>query len=484
MKPYSRSEADRYCRLLPPRPNERKRERDREALEALVATMVDDERRVCQHFPRHSPEILINSGYTYFGQFLHHDLTEDASSLREAQQLAPEEIRNLQRPRFELGNLYGSGPFEGPHTGIYEPGDVRLRVGPEATMTNGVAHSFDLAVDDEELVTADRRAGENVILREMTAVFARLHNAAVEQWRPKIQDPHRLFACARLQTSWQFQRLIYDDYLARVLDPGVYRAVFAQNAPRVEWEQFSIPVEFSAAAMRFGHSMVRAQYFLSRRSADLTLLEIANRGRDPGPLEPEWAIEWGQFFQNASVHSQAITVRPIDAKITATLHRLPLPALHLFNLGAPTAADGTMNLPLLTLLRGAALRLPSGQETARAFGEPVLSERELTRDCGEAPTAQGAVLREFDLLDETPLFFYLLKESEVRGHGNHLGRTGSWIVAEVLHAARRCDLDSYKNHPEAGNEEQLEWELRDGSRTTFRSLGALFAAAHLLDGSR
>jgi hypothetical protein len=481
MKPFSTSTPDRYCRLLRPwQPRSTAGtdafRRHTEALQALVATMVDDKRRVCQHFPPHWPEKLITAGYTYFGQFLHHDLTDDSSSLDEALRLAPEEIRNDRLPRFDLSNLYGDGPFAGRHTDLYEPGDVRLRVGPK----NGTLHSFDLATSNGSLLIADRRASENVILRQITAFFARLHNIAVEQFRPEAGDnPQKLFARARLQTSWQFQRLIYEDYLPRVLDPDVYRTVFVENSPRVQWQMFSVPVEFSAAAMRFGHSMVRAEYFLSRTSRDLTLLELANRSRDPRSLEPEWAIEWGQFFQNASADSQAITVRPLNAKITAPLHRLPLPALHVFNLGAPTSSDGTINLPLLTLLRGAALALPSGQAAACAFGEPELNERELTCDCAGVPTAQGEILRAWDLLRETPLFFYILKESEVRAAGNHLGRTGSHIVAEVFHAARRYDPDSYVNRSEA-REAWPQWELADGL-AAYKSLSALFAIAPQLN---
>jgi hypothetical protein len=481
MKPFSTSAPDRYCRLLPPwqpRPTAGTDafRRHTEALQALVATMVDDKRRVCQHFPPHWPEKLITAGYTYFGQFLHHDLTDDSSSLDEALRLAPEEIRNDRLPRFDLSNLYGDGPFAGRHTDLYEPGDVRLRVGPK----NGTLHSFDLATSNGSLLIADRRASENVILRQITAFFARLHNMAVEQFRPEASDnPQKLFARARRQMSWQFQRLIYEDYLPRVLDPDVYRTVFVENSPRVQWQTFSIPVEFSAAAMRFGHSMVRAEYFLSRTSRDLTLLELANRSRDPRSLEPEWAIEWGQFFQNASADSQAITVRPLNAKITAPLHRLPLPALHVFNLGAPTSSDGTINLPLLTLLRGVALALPSGQAAACAFGEPELNERELTCDCAGMPTAQGEILRAADLLHETPLFFYILKESEVRAAGNHLGRTGSHIVAEVFHAARRYDPNSYVNRSEA-REAWPQWELSYG-RCVCKSLSALFTIASQLN---
>jgi hypothetical protein len=444
--------------------------RYQETLEALVATMVDDKRRVCPHFPPHWPEKLITAGYTYFGQFLHHDLTDDSSSLDDALRLAPEEIRNDQRPRFDLSNLYGDGPFVGRHMDLYESGDVRLKVGPK----NGAMPSFDLATSNGSLLSADRRAGENVILRQMTAFFARLHNLAVEQFRSESDgNPQKLFARARLQMSWQFQRLIYEDYLPRVIDPDVYRAVFIENSPRVQWETFSIPVEFSAAAMRFGHSMVRAEYFLSRTSRDLKLLELAGRSRDPRSLEPEWAIEWGQFFQSASPDLQAITVRPVSAKITKSLHRLPLPALHVFNLGAPTSSDGTINLPFLTLLRGAALALPSGQAVARAFGEPELSECELTCDCAGASTEQGEVLRAQGLLRETPLFFYILKESEVRAAGNYLGRTGSHIVAEVFHAVRKNDPDSYINRGET-QKAWPYWELPNG-RASCKSLSALFA---------
>jgi hypothetical protein len=225
--------------------------------------------------------------------------------------------------------------------------------------------------------------------------------------------------------------------------------------------------------------MVRAEYFLSRKSRDLTLLELAQRARDPRPLEEEWRIEWGEFFQNASEDVQAITVRPIDTKIAAALHELPIPALHVFNPGAPTMPNGSVNLPLLTLLRGAALRLPSGQLVAESLGESPLSETELTCDCAGTPTAQGGVMREHGFLEETPLFFYLLREAEVRAHGNHFGRTGSRIVAEVLHAARRFDRDSYVHHAEMRDTWPI-WEI-GGKARQLESLGALFSVADELD---
>ena len=72
--------------------------------------MVDDDSRVCDD----RPEILLDTGYTYFGQFVAHDLTKDVSSIEEASIRPPEELENLQTPRLDLDVLYGGGPSRSP----------------------------------------------------------------------------------------------------------------------------------------------------------------------------------------------------------------------------------------------------------------------------------------------------------------------------------------------------------------------------------
>ena len=55
----------------------------------------------------------IPAGYTYFGQFIDHDITFDpASSLQ--QQNDPAALTDFRSPRFDLDSLYGSGPIDEP----------------------------------------------------------------------------------------------------------------------------------------------------------------------------------------------------------------------------------------------------------------------------------------------------------------------------------------------------------------------------------
>ncbi|HYY14696.1 MAG TPA: hypothetical protein VE758_09725, partial [Chthoniobacterales bacterium] len=122
-----------------------------EALTELGRAMIDDGSRVSDEHP----EILVDSGYTYFGQFIAHDLTKDVSSVDDAWRKEPEELENLQTPKLDLGTLYGGGPESSPE--LYEDDGVRLKIGCER---NG-RHSFDIHVRaDGGCVLADERNTE------------------------------------------------------------------------------------------------------------------------------------------------------------------------------------------------------------------------------------------------------------------------------------------------------------------------------------
>ena len=132
MRPYSIAEQDKYCRLLAPSTAQLARATNqnsasRNRLERLVAEMVDDGSTGSPYLP----DYRIPAGFTYFGQFVVHDLTDDASDLRDAWRFAPEEIENRQSPFLNMGHLYGRGPWDREDACFYEPDDVRLRIGPE-----------------------------------------------------------------------------------------------------------------------------------------------------------------------------------------------------------------------------------------------------------------------------------------------------------------------------------------------------------------
>jgi hypothetical protein len=107
----------------------------------------------------------------------------------------------------------------------------------------------------------------------------------------------------------------------------------------------------------------------------------------------------------------------IDTKISGPLtNSLP---------GANLQDPIDRSLPRRNLLRGKALGLPSGQRVAKAMGVP--NESILT---GSNLGLEGELADKFG--DETPLWYYVLKEAEVQQEGERLGQVGGRIVAEVL----------------------------------------------------
>ena len=439
-----------------------------EALTELGRAMVDDGSRVSDE----RAEILVDSGYTYFGQFIAHDLTKDLSSVDDAWRKEPEEVENLQTPKLDLSTLYGGGPESSPE--LYEEDGVRLKIGHQG---NG-RDSFDIHVRaNGACVLADERNTENLILRQMTAVFARLHNFAVEQFRAKIVDKRDLLERARRQTQWQYQWLVCRDYLPTLLDRVVYNELFVQGRPRIHWQVFSIPVEFSAAAMRFGHAMVRPNYLFAF-GQEMKLAQILCRTTRVGAVAPEHQINWGFFFQGAG-RVNSVTARPIDTRLAPPFQHLPNDLIGVAPVTCPhvRVAKNPPALAVRTLLRGAGLRLASGQSVARALGEPPLSEEELTTNSERAETQQGCILRNHSLTRETPLWYYILKESEVRHNGNRVGPVGSRVVAETIYAALRSDPDSLLNRGSAANSPPV-WRFPHG-RIRLYGLSEFFRAAPL-----
>jgi hypothetical protein len=66
------------------------------------------------------------------------------------------------------------------------------------------------------------------------------------------------------------------------------------------------------------------------------------------------------------------------------------------------------------------------------------------------------ILRDNNILDRMPLWYYVLLESELKAQGNTLGAVGSRIVAETIIGQIRHDPASYLN--------QTSWTPADGVR--------------------
>src|SRR5204863_2267180 len=86
---------------------------------------------------------------------------------------------------------------------------------------------------------------------------------------------------------------------------------------------------------------------------------------------------------------------------------------------------------------GARLKLPSGQKVAEKLGFEVLHGAVLQK----GPEAE--TLEKYGFLEDTPLWYYILKEAELLGKDRRLGPTGSKLIADVIMTALTADPDSY-----------------------------------------
>ena len=85
------------------------------------------------------------------------------------------------------------------------------------------------------------------------------------------------------------------------------------------------------------------------------------------------------------------------------------------------------------LLRCLTWSLPSGQRVANEMGIPPITNSELAELQPIRPS----------FVTSTPLFYYILKEAELREDGLRLGPMGARIVAEVFVGLLQLDPDSY-----------------------------------------
>ena len=367
----------------------------------------------------------IPAGYTYLGQFVDHDITFDpVSSLDRVND--PDALVSFRTPRFDLDSLYGRGPADSPY--LYDREDpASLLVGRNTNVAE--EEPVDLPRNQQgRALIGDPRNDVHFIVGQLHLGFIRFHNAVVDQLRFE-SEPGQLFADARRMVTWHYQWVVVHDFLARIVGQDVLGEVLvtAKKTGKIRAElafftwrsQPFLPVEFTAAAYRFGHSMVRPAYRINDTLELLPILtdiRVANRLQHLGGfrvLPKGWTVQWKHFFPLDGGADALQLSRRIDTRIAEPMRNLP-----------PAIDDARRSLGLLNMLRGRALQLPSGQAVAAAMGTAV-------------PDAT------LGLTGETPLWFYLLREAEVVAEGRTLGPTGGRIVAEVLIGLLKGDPMSF-----------------------------------------
>lgn len=371
----------------------------------------------------------IPAAYTYFGQFIDHDITFDPTSSLERHN-DPERLHNFRTPRFDLDSIYGRGPDDQPY--LYEDPGVdpnndgsRLLVGSGPDETD----EPDLPRNQEGVaLIGDPRNDENIIVSQLQLALLRFHNRMVERVRADGVAEDAVFSEAQRLTRWHYQWVVVHDFLKRLcgkqfVDGLLYRTGFPGQPHLIcygyEYQPF-MPVEFSVAAYRLGHSMVRPDYHLNdtltefRNGAPLPIFGTEDTEATPEnlrgfrPLPAFWTVQWDRFVAHQGADPQKS--RLIDAKLAPPLMRL-----------SASIAPERPSLAFRNLLRGWRMGLPSGQAVARYLDTQVIEPDQ-----------------------STPLWLYILKEAESLGDGGQrLGPVGARIVGETLVGLLAGDPLSY-----------------------------------------
>lgn len=452
--------------------------------------------------------------YTYFGQFIDHDITantdREVTGLSEiVGDIAPvdrtrveRDLDNLRDGSLGLDSLYGDSPDQGDFAlklaGLMrhptftdkmrlgltaDSGDGRpplpadpaadlLRLGflmDQGDITQAELDNLDAPLRENfvdaagqpirsRAIIGDGRNDENLLVAQLHVAFLRLHNRFV--------DLGHDFGGARELTRFHYQWLVLNDFLPVICAGDVVDEVLATGAPLyaefmaanppADPDKMPMPLEFSVAGFRFGHSMVRGGYdhnrFFGRAVAGSTqllpfadfrlLFGFTGGGRmrpapDAAPgtnLPGNWVIEWDRF-----VHAETPlrSARKIDTHLTPRLNEM------VNQLARPGTPEMMQRLAMRNLRRGYRLNMPSAQSLIAAINAtglyrpiPVLSPTQV---------ADGrAFLADAGLDAATPLWFYVLREAETVG-GHHLGALGSHLVANTLIGLVVSDPASYWN---------------------------------------
>ncbi|MDX2030338.1 MAG: peroxidase family protein [Blastocatellia bacterium] len=366
------------------------------------------------------------AGYTYLGQFIAHDISFMKPDQGPAAAAAPEKIEQLRSPSLALFGLYGDGPIVDEK--LYEADRASLKLG---TTSGAQRRKNDLLRSgrpvDRRAIIPDERNDENLVLAQTHVAFTKFHNAVVDRLKNDGLSGELLFREARRTVVQHYHWIILSDYLPRVLDEAVLNDVIREHPLRSFKAAGGIPAEFAFAAFRFGHSLIRSQYDWNARQprgARLhDLFELTGKNgtlHAAGTLPDDWIIDWSRFY-DLSRHGFPQTVnqaRKIQTSYTSSFQPLSRLLEHI-------QPESHRAFPILDLLRGRSLGLPSGQDIATSLGVRALTPDEI------ADGHHAEFLRSRAVAEQTPLLYYILKEAEIR-EDNRLGPVGSRIVSETM----------------------------------------------------
>ena len=430
----------------------------------------------------------IPAGFTYLGQFVDHDLTFDKTSVMLGENVSPADLVQGRSPSLDLDSLYGAGPNEPGSAKFYEDDAIHLEMGKTAA-ADGIAakEGFDLprgagntAAAKRKAIIPDPRNDENLAVAQTHLAFIRFHNRVVDSLPSSVPVGQRFTRARRIVTR-HFQWMLRTDYLPRICAASAINTVFANGRKAFEigatpTDVPTMPIEFSVAAFRLGHSMIRRAYNWNKifddgfGSLDLLFTFSAGSGNLGGGqrLPSTWIADFRRLYDFGEAGRDNLVVP--EAKFNRAMRIDTLLVDPLQDL--PGFPSDEANLAFRNLARAKMVRLATGQQMAAFLKNKGVTLTKLTnaqvRDGSNGVQLDGLtqVQREA-LIKDTPLWFYILREAEL--NQGRLKGVGARIVAETFHRAMEGSQTSIVRDP--------TWRPTLGpNNTTFRMVDLLLFA--------
>jgi hypothetical protein len=430
----------------------------------------------------------IPAGFTYLGQFADHDLTFDKTKVMLGHNISTADLIQGRSPSLDLDSMYGAGPTEPGSAKFYEADGLHLKMG-RTVAADGIPakDGFDLprgagstASAKRKAIIPDPRNDENLAVAQTHLAFIRFHNRVVDTLPGSVPMAQR-FTQARDIVTRHYQWMLRHDFLPRILPRSVVNDVFNNGRKLFEVGATPIdvptmPIEFSVAAYRLGHSLVRSAYNWNRifdngaGTLDF-LFEFTGLSGTLGGgqrLPSNWIADFRRLYDFGEAGRANLVVPAnkfnramrIDTRLSTPLKTLP---------GFPADED---NLAFRNLTRAKMLNLATGLQMVRFVKSKGVTVTRLTnaqiRDGNNGAKLDGLTAAgRSALLANPPLWFYILREAEL--NNGRLKGVGARIVAETFHRAMEGSKVSIVRHP--------SWRPTLGpDNTTFRMVDLLLFA--------
>jgi hypothetical protein len=430
----------------------------------------------------------IPAGFTYLGQFADHDLTFDKTSVALGTNVSPADLLQARSPSLDLDSLYGAGPTDPESAKFYRPDGLHLKVG-KTLAAEGIAGmlGFDLprgagttVAEKRKAIIPDPRNDENLAVAQTHLAMIRFHNRVLDTLPASVPAAAR-FDTARELVTKHYQWMLRTDFLPRICAPAIVNDVFNNGRKAFEvgatpTDVPTMPIEFSVAAYRLGHSMIRRQYNWNRifdfGGGSLDLLFAFSGGSGDlgfGPRLPStWIADFRRLYDFTEAGRADLAVPAAQFNRAMRIDTMLVTPLQFL----PSFAGDDANLAFRNLTRAKMVRLATGQQMVAFMKNKGLAPTKLTnvqvRDGKNGAQLDGLTTAQRDaLLKNTPLWFYILREAEF--NAGKLKGVGARIVAETFHRAMEGSQVSIVRDP--------TWRPSFGpNNTTFRMVDLLLFA--------